>query len=376
MRLIDHLKSLGLGNKDAREALSTGKVWLRGAPVGDPGREVDPAEIRVRPESPRIQMGRDPVVLFHDRELLVVVKPSGMLSVPAPGREEEPNVLSVLGRRFGSVYPVHRLDEETSGLMMVALRPESQEALKAQLEEHRVERRYLALVRGGFGREGTICTAMIRDRGDGLRGSMPDTRRWLRPGEGVPREAPPRGARWAVTHLRCVETTPALAIVEARLETGRTHQVRIHLAETGHPVLGDGLYGPERVRRDRRGGRLALHAWQLRFTHPTTRVEMAFEAPLADDLDQRWREAKAEAAAPKAAELGAGATRPVPRRPHAPGPRGGKGSGGAERRRDASNTPMRPRDRAQDERPGGRDADNASAPRAGRRGGSSGGRGR
>ena len=129
MRLIDHLKSLGLGNHAAREALSSGKVLLRGCPVADPGREIDPAEIRVDPNAPRVTMGRDPVVLHRDAHLLVVLKPSGMLSVPAPGREREPNLLSVLGRRFGSLWPVHRLDVETSGLMLVAARPDAQTAL-------------------------------------------------------------------------------------------------------------------------------------------------------------------------------------------------------------------------------------------------------
>jgi 23S rRNA pseudouridine1911/1915/1917 synthase len=88
--------------------------------------------------------------------------------------------------------------------------------------------------------------------------------------------------------------------VEARLETGRTHQVRIHLCELGHPVMGDGLYGPERARRDRRGGRLALHAWQLAFTHPVTGKAHRFEAPLADDLEARLRELRALRAPPAA----------------------------------------------------------------------------
>jgi 23S rRNA pseudouridine1911/1915/1917 synthase len=289
MRLIDHLKATGLGNREARAALETGKVWLDGAPVADPGRVVDPSRVRLRPDAPRIVPGRDPVVLHHDRDLLVVIKPSGMLSVPAPGRDEDPNLLGVLGRRFGRVLAVHRLDEETSGLVVLALRPDTQEALKAQFEEHAVDRRYHALVRGALSRAGTVTSAMVRDRGDGLRGSVQGSRRWAEATEPVvPRTPPPHGSRWAVTHLAGRETRQGLTLVEARLATGRTHQVRIHLAELGHPVLGDGLYGPERARRDRRGGRLALHAWQLRFVHPHTRAPMAFSIPLADDLARRW----------------------------------------------------------------------------------------
>lgn len=311
MRLIDHLKSLGLGNHPAREALSSGKVLLRGCPVADPGREVDPAEIVVDPNAPRVTMGRDPLVLHRDAHLLVVLKPSGMLSVPAPGREREPNLLSVLGRRFGSLWPVHRLDEETSGLMLVAARQDAQAALKDAFEAHAVERRYLAIARGMLARGGRVESLLVRDRGDGLRGSWPGSLIWgggaqPRPAGpshgGVPRNAPrargreeapgraPADSKRAVTHVAPLEALPGATLVEAQLATGRTHQVRIHLCELGHPVWGDGLYGPERARRDRRGGRLALHAWQLAFTHPVTGKAHRFEAPLADDLEARLRE--------------------------------------------------------------------------------------
>jgi 23S rRNA pseudouridine1911/1915/1917 synthase len=310
MRLVDHLKGLGLSNHAAREALSTGKVRLRGCPVADPGREVDPAEIVLDVNAPRVVMGRDPLVLHRDAHLLVVVKPSGMLSVPAPGREEEPNLLSVLGRRFGSLFPVHRLDEETSGLMLVACNPGAQAALKDAFEAHAVERRYLAIVRGALRGDGTVRSVLVRDRGDRLRGSWDGTFTWggnvQPPRGGPPREEsrargdrpppPPADGKPAVTHLAPREALPGHTLVEARLETGRTHQVRIHLCELGHPVLGDGLYGPERARRDRRGGRLALHAWRLAFTHPHTHVALSFECPLADDLEARLRELRAPSA--------------------------------------------------------------------------------
>ena len=295
MRLIDHLKSLGLGNRAARDHLESGKIWLRGVPVADAAREVDPADVRVRPDAPRVRMGRDPVVIWRDDDIAVLFKPSGLLSVPAPGREDEPNVLAEIGRRFGSVYAVHRLDEETSGLMLLAFRPESQQALKSLIEDHEVERRYLALVLGDFKRDGTHASVLLRDRGDGRRGSAPG-REW----HGAWTESPPAlpipagGGKLAVTRVRRVEGCGRACLVEAWLETGRTHQVRIHLAELGHPVLGDGLYGPVHTRRDRRGGRLALHAWRLAFTHPFTRAPLSFEAPLADDLEQRRRELRGE----------------------------------------------------------------------------------
>lgn len=263
VRLVDHLKSLGMGNREAREALATGKVWLRGCPVADPGRVVDPAEVDVRPSAPRVVMGRDPLVLLRDPGFVVVWKPSGMLAVPAPHRHD-PSVLGFVRRQFGKSFPVHRLDEGTSGLMIVALREDVQEALKSLLERHLVERRYLAIVRGSLREPLTVRNTLVRDRGDGKRGS------------GI-------GGKPAVTHFAPVEALNGATLVEAQLETGRTHQVRIHLAELGHPVLGDDLYG------DGRGGRLALHAWRLAFNHPGSNKPIALEAPLADDLEELRR---------------------------------------------------------------------------------------
>ncbi|MFZ5477302.1 MAG: RluA family pseudouridine synthase [Myxococcota bacterium] len=265
MRVVDHLKSLGMGNREARDALATGKVRLRGCPIADPGREIDPAEIVVDANAPRVTMGRDPFVLWKDRDLLILWKPSGMLTVPAPGREDEPNALAWAGRLFGSAWPVHRLDEGTSGIMMVALRREAQEAIKALLERHAVDRRYLALVRGRFPDAITVDDTLVRDRGDGRRG-------------------PGAGGKRAITHFRLVEPLQGASLIEAKLETGRTHQVRIHAAKLGHPVFGDDLYGKDR------GGRLALHAYRLVFQHPfATGREVRVEVPLADDLEAERR---------------------------------------------------------------------------------------
>lgn len=266
IRLIDHLKTLGLSNREARKALSSGKVLLRGCPTGDAGRDVEPAEVQYRPNAPSVVIGRDPFVLFHDPSLAILWKPSGMLSVPAPHRHDETNLIAFAGRLFGHAYPVHRLDEETSGLMMVALKPETQDALKLQLERHEVDRRYLALVQGRFPETAAVRNTLVRDRGDGLRGSGP-------------------GGKPAATQFRRLEALQGATLVEARLETGRTHQVRIHLTELGHGVLGDPLYG-------NRGSapRLALHAWRLAFKHPFGGKEVRVEVPLADDLERLRRE--------------------------------------------------------------------------------------
>lgn len=287
-RLLDHLATLGLKGNAAREALRTGKVKVDGVPVADGGREVEPARVRLDVNSPRIVVGRDPAILWFDAHLAVIWKPPGMLSVPAPRREEEENALRFVGHRLGRAFPVHRLDEETSGLMMVARTEAAQEALKARLEAHEIERAYLALVRGHFpsGPPREVRSMMVRDRGDGLRGSLPDG-------------APPYGAKLAVTWLSLGELVGRCSLVEARLETGRTHQVRIHLAEAGYPVLGDPLYADAGARR--LAPRLALHAARLVFTHPFTAAPLRFDAPLADDLEiLRRRLADTTKNAPKA----------------------------------------------------------------------------
>jgi 23S rRNA pseudouridine1911/1915/1917 synthase len=271
--LIAHLRTIGLSARDARRALDSGKVHLRGVPVGDPAREVDPADVTVRPNAPRLVPGRDPALVFHDRHLAVVNKPSGLLSVPAPGRRD-PHVLGFVRRVRGNALAVHRLDEATSGVMVVAVTEAAQRALKRQFEVHDVERRYLAIVDGAFRGARTIRSHLVRDRGDGLRGSSDDD----------------HDAREAITHLRAVEPLRGATLLEAMLETGRTHQVRIHCAEAGHVVLGDDLYGS--AAGARRAPRLALHAAVLAFDHPVDGRRLRFDVPLADDLERlrrQWR---------------------------------------------------------------------------------------
>jgi len=276
MRLIDHLKSLGLAPRTARQALTTGKVWYGDAPTADASREVQPERVRYRPSSPLIRVGRDPVIVYRDEHLAVVWKPAGLLAVPAAGRHDEASLLGkVSGLLRQRAFVVHRLDELTSGLMMVARTAEVAALLRAMFAAHAIERHYLAIVNGVFASAPqTQRSFLVRNRGDGLRGASDD-------------EDDPSG-REAVTHFSLVEQFgKEAALVEARLETGRTHQVRIHLAELGHPVLGDKLYGGHGV--GRRLPRYALHACVLGFRHPVTGRTLRFVAPLADDLEQHTR---------------------------------------------------------------------------------------
>lgn len=279
MRLIDHLKTLGLSNREARARLDSGKVWLNGVPTADPGREVDPAQVELRPQAPRVTVGRDPIILWRDAHLAVVWKPARMLSVPAPKRKES-NLLVEVGRVLGTVFPVHRLDEQTSGLIMVARSEPCQTGLKALLEAHEVERRYLAIVDGHLSEsEQLIRSNLVRNRGDGKRGTGT--------GEG----------KLAITHIQRLRAIGPGSLVLATLQTGRTHQVRIHLAEAGHPILGEPLYASRAIAQ--RSPRLALHATVLGFDHPITGESLRFEAPLADDLEQLCRDLQTQRPPPK-----------------------------------------------------------------------------
>ena len=228
--------------------------------MADAGREVDPARVRWVPDARRIQVGREPVLLRHDRHFAWVWKPSGFLAVPAPGRHH-PSVVRFVERALGAGLAVHRLDEGTSGVMLVARDETSQLRMKELFEVHAVFRRYIAIVRGRVDAPFTASSTLVRDRGDGKRGSGP-------------------GGKPATTHVAPLQPLRHATLIEAQLETGRTHQVRIHLSERGHALLGDPIYG------DGQGApRLALHAATLGFVHPFTGERIQVDAPLADDLE-------------------------------------------------------------------------------------------
>jgi 23S rRNA pseudouridine1911/1915/1917 synthase len=273
LRLIDHLHAQGLSNRTARHALEHGKITLDGMPTADASRDVTGYTVRYQPSAPRISVGRDPTVVWYDSELAVVNKPAHMLAVDAPGRRRETNIVGWAAQLWGAAYPVHRLDEQTSGLMLVARTRRAQLYLKDDLQRHAVLRRYLAIVRHIFGAQPQhYDSVFVRNRGDGRRGSG---------------DAEAAGKR-AITKVRLVQALERDAsVVEAQLQTGRTHQVRIHLAEAGFPILGDWLYAPQGTARS--SARLALHAWHLAFVHPATGESMQFRAPLPDDLERLRR---------------------------------------------------------------------------------------
>jgi 23S rRNA pseudouridine1911/1915/1917 synthase len=174
------------------------------------------------------------------------------------------------------IFPVHRLDRDTSGLMVFARTREAEQKLIRMFAKHEVQRAYVAFVYGRISAQ-TIDTWLVRDRGDGLRGSTPL-------GETA------EGALRAITHIRPMEQLAEYTIVECRLETGRTHQIRIHLSEIGHPLCGEKTYthrvGEKPQDDTSRVPRQALHAAELAFLHPVTNQPLRFRMPLPQDLKE------------------------------------------------------------------------------------------
>lgn len=186
---------------------------------------------------------------------------------------EQPQKQRVAGAR-GWIRPVHRLDRETSGLMVFARTVQAESGLGKQFRDHSVQRRYLAIVQGQFGEPMRMESYLARDRGDGRRGSTPQADQ----------------GKHAVTHVNPLENLGDYTLVECRLETGRTHQIRIHLAEAGHPLCGEKVYQKQLGRREAKDSsgapRIALHAAELGFVHPTTGEVLQFEMPLPQDMAQ------------------------------------------------------------------------------------------
>ena len=272
IELRQHLHAQGLTPKEYGRLLKNGKVYYFQVPTCDAKRLVLPSQVVIRERGPRLQVGRDPVLVHKDKGFVVVYKPSGYLSVRAAHRHKDPTIMGFVYRLCGEAHAVHRLDEDTSGLMLVATTVECQLRLKSAIEKRTVKRNYLALVSGHIHEKRRLYSKLVRNRGDGKRGSVTN---------------PNQDFKEAVTHIRPLQKLRGACLIEAQLETGRTHQIRIQLSEFKHPVLGDSLYSPIAVQK--KSNRLALHAHTLSFHHPYENKECSFEAPLADDLEKLRR---------------------------------------------------------------------------------------
>ena len=268
----------GVSRSQARRLVEEGEATLDGAPVAARQRVSAGQVVEVAAPAPAPILEAEEVpfgVAYEDAHLAVVDKPAGVVVHPGAGEVRGTLAAGILHRwpgvrgvgEEGRWGLVHRLDRDTSGLLVVALTGEAWRALRRAMAAHRVERTYLALVHGvPEAPTGTVEAPLGRH-----------PRRW-----GHFRvDAAGRPAR---THYRCLAAWPSrrLALLEVRLDTGRTHQIRVHLASIGHPVVADPRYG----RDDRLAPRLFLHATRLRFTHPVTGEELVVDSPLPPDLEE------------------------------------------------------------------------------------------
>ena len=236
----------------------------------------EPEKLEVLPEDIPLQ------VVYEDADVIVVDKPAGMVVHPANGNHTGTLVNALLhhcGDDLSSINGVirpgivHRIDKDTSGLLMAAKNDKAHQSLSEQLSAHSITRSYLALVYNNFKEnERTVDAPIGRDPYNRLRNKV------LLPGtKGA------ESARHAVTHYKVLERFGRYTLIEARLETGRTHQIRVHMAYIGHPLVGDELYGPAKNRLGAK--RQMLHARVLGFMHPSTGEYMEFESPLPDDFE-------------------------------------------------------------------------------------------
>ncbi len=277
----------GVAWSRARKLCVDGRVTVNGERCLDPAMRVAATDVVVVDEHARkLRPGPLPesAIVFFDRDLVVVDKPAGMLSVADESGNNDTLVVHArtLLRRLdkrgpdGALGVVHRLDRDTSGVMVFARNATAQRALAAQFRAHDVERMYVAIVHGELAAQ-RVDTQLILDRGDGLRGSFGHFRR--------PRGATPGDARRAITHVTPIAHLAGATLVECRLETGRQHQIRIHLSELGHPLLGERVYI-----RDYRGPKIEsprpmLHAKTLGVVHPRTGKRVSFEREPPEDFE-------------------------------------------------------------------------------------------
>ena len=274
----------GLSRSHVQRLIAEGRLTLDGQPlranaiVG--GGET--LELRIPPPRPAEPVAQPEIpvdVVYEDDDLLIVDKPAGLVVHPSPGHDAGTLVNALLGRGAdlapggiaGVQRPgiVHRLDRDTSGLLMVARTDAAQASLQAQLKARRIKKTYLALVQGSVSAAvGRIEAPIGRDPGRRTRMAV------------VP------GGRASTTGYRVRERFTGWTLLELDLVTGRTHQIRVHLEAIGHPVAGDPIYGNGTSRRGPDGlERLFLHAWRLELTSPTTGRLIRAEAPLPQSLE-------------------------------------------------------------------------------------------
>ena len=278
----------------SRERLKTlirsGAVESGGKPVRDPATKVRGTEslsVAVPEPQPAHNVAQDiPLtIVFEDEHLLVVDKPAGLVVHPAAGNLDGTLVNALLHHCAGRLSGiggvarpgiVHRIDKDTSGLLVVAKTDVAHEGLAKQFAAHSIDRRYLAMVSGvPRASHGTVDAPLARSATNRKKIAIVEGKRGKR----------------AVTHWKRLEVLKDAALVECRLETGRTHQVRVHMASLGHALLGDPVYGRSgkshgKLLKELGFQRQALHAAELGFTHPVTGRRLSFSSPMPSDMQE------------------------------------------------------------------------------------------
>ena len=266
----------GISWNRTRRLISTGKVIINGKVVrdtSDPVRGGD--EVQYNPNAQNKPMSIQPKValLYIDSQIVVADKPAGISSVPFD-KHERGTLIDLVRQSLHSpehgrgltVHVVHRIDKETSGIVVFARTQSAFKTLKQLFRVHDIDRRYLAIVEGRLGNR-TFSSRLVADRGDGRRGSTTS----------------PRLGRIATTHVRPLEYLNSTTLVECRLETGRTHQIRIQLAEAGHPLLGERVYSKTEATLVT-VPRIMLHAAHLAFRHPLTGLPQVHSSDVPEDM--------------------------------------------------------------------------------------------
>ena len=305
--LVDHTP--GVSRNRIQQAAEAGHVWANGKPVASnykvkPGDVIqvlvdeEPTDYSIVPEDIPLE------IVYEDEDVLVVNKPAGLVVHPGVGNVTGTllNALAWYFQHSGKALDmndpniglVHRIDKDTSGLLLIAKTPEAKTNLALQFFEHTTQRTYNALVWGTFSEDnGTVTGALARDNRDRTIYKVWD-----------PEDNP--AAKHAVTHWQVLERYPYCTLVECRLETGRTHQIRVHMKHIGHPLFGDEKYGGKEILKGvptqkyrqfiqncfALCPRQALHAKTLGFKHPRTGEDMFFDSPWAPDfqaLIDKWR---------------------------------------------------------------------------------------
>jgi len=279
-----------LSRERLKALIRSGAVEAEGKPLRDPALKVrgeEALKVAVPEPVPAHNEAQDiPLtIVFEDEHLLVVDKPAGLVVHPAAGNLDGTLVNALLHHCGGSLSGiggvarpgiVHRIDKDTSGLLVVAKSDVAHEGLAKQFAAHSIDRRYLAIVNAvPMAKEGTVDAPLARSAVNRKKIAIVEGKRGKR----------------AVTHWKRLSILRDAALVECRLETGRTHQVRVHMASIGHPLVGDPVYGRSgkthvKILNRLQFHRQALHAAELGFTHPVTKRRLSFSSPVPSDMQE------------------------------------------------------------------------------------------